>query len=83
MEKEIKKLKKIINGMALLICLLGGMLISSEVKRSETQKDLSKVSQKLELTNKLHKRQTNILTTLNEKYPYTFKDVIAKTPIDE
>ena len=83
MEKEIKKLKKIIIGLTILNGLLSGMLISSEIKRSETQKDLSKVSQKLKLTDKLHKRQTNILTTLNEKYPYTFKDVIAKTPIDE
>lgn len=83
MEKEIKKLKKIIGCLAVMVCLLSGMLISSEMRRVETQKDLSKVSQKLELTNKLHKRQTNILTTLNEKYPYTFKDVIAKTPIDE
>lgn len=83
MEKEIKKLKKIIVGLTILNGLLSGMLISSEIKRSETKKDLSKVSQKLELTDKLHKRQTNILTTLNEKYPYTFKDVIAKTPIDE
>lgn len=83
MEKEVKKLKKIIGCLAVLVGLLGGMLISSEMRRVETQKDLSKVSQKLELTGKLHKRQTNILTTLNEKYPYTFKDVIAKTPIDE
>lgn len=83
MEKEVKKLKKIIGCLAVMVCLLGGMLISSEMRRAETQKDLSKVSQKLELTDKLHKRQTNILTTLNEKYPYTFKDVIAKTPLDE
>lgn len=83
MEKEVKKLKKIIGCLVVLVGLLGGMLISSEMRRVETQKDLSKVSQKLELTDKLHKRQTNILTTLNEKYPYTFKDVIAKTPIDE